>query len=222
VVLHWIIDYLYYFRGKFNELLGATAPKHHLGHVKEGLPPVIFIPGIDGKWSFMRHLVNKVSLNGYPVYTVPDLGNNMVSVPEGAEIVETLIRAFDLRNAVLIGHSKGGLVAKYLLAYLNKDKLVDRAITIATPFSGTKLAHINPRKGYQELRTDSQLIKDLTAKDVINNNIVCVTPAFDNHIWPQSSCYLPGARNIKVKAKGHHKVLFDKEVQDLILELLEN
>lgn len=222
LILHWLVDYFYFIQGKIHEALTWKAPEHHLSHIKEGLPPIVVIQGIAGKWGFMRRLVNKISFEGYPIYTVPDLGNNMIPVESGAKIVRSMIDSFDLKDVVLIGHSKGGLISKYLLAHLNKENRIKGAITIATPFGGTKLAHANPYKAYKELRTDSELIKSLNDKNEVNDKMICVIPAFDNHVWPQSSCFLPGAKNIQVKVKGHHKVVFDKEVQELILELLRS
>lgn len=222
VILDWLIDYFYFTLGKLHQAFTRNTSKHHLSYVKEGLPPVVVIQGIAGKWGFMRRLVDKISLEGYPIYTVPDLGNNMIPVESGAKIVRSLIEGFDLKDVVLIGHSKGGLISKYLLAHLNGDNRIKGAITIATPFGGTKLAHVNPHSSYKELRRDSELIKSLNDKTEVNDKMVCVIPSFDNHVWPQSSCFLPGAKNIQVKVKGHHKVVFDNEVQDLVLELLKN
>lgn len=60
-----------------------------------------------------------------------------------AERAETLARKLFRNNAptfALIGHSMGGLDARYLITYLDPDRRVKSLLTVATPHSGTVLA----------------------------------------------------------------------------------
>src|SRR5687768_18484908 len=60
-----------------------------------------------------------------------------------AERAETLARKLfhsDVPTFALIGHSMGGLDARYLITYLDPDRRVKSLLTVATPHSGTVLA----------------------------------------------------------------------------------
>ncbi len=50
----------------------------------------------------------------------------------------------------------------------------------------------------------------------VNRHIVSIFGVFDNHVWPENSCKLEGAKNIQVDAHGHHAILFDKSVRTIV------
>ena len=94
-------------------------------------------------------------------------------------------------------------------------------ISIATPYSGSSLAKTIPFLPFRQLFPESPIIKDLKAHNEINNKIISISPIFDNHVWAKEGSFLEGAKNITINKKGHHKILFDKELQDKVLSLLE-
>lgn len=208
--------------------LHKEPPKHYLGHIVKGKMPIIIIPGIAGKWSFMKNLGDCISHLGHPVYIVPRLRYNFFNIPTSAKIVRELIDSFFKSNAstspgiILIGHSKGGLIGKYLLAFHNNDRIIKGLVTISTPFSGSNSAKLVPHKSFKELHTSSKIIRELEAIKNINKQIISVIPEFDNHIWAEKGSFLDGAfENIKVNIKGHHKILFSKEVHAKVIESIE-
>lgn len=243
---HWAIDYIHMFRGTASMIIHEDPPKHYLGYVVSGKAPVILIPGITGKWSFMKHLGDRISLAGHPVYVVPKLGYNLSKIPFAAKVVKELIlqiipklgstvpefitgaqiRGFiekhKIKDVVLVAHSKGGLIGKYMLVHYNHDQRIKGMVAIATPFSGSELAKLVPHHAFQELDTDSKIIRDLESHSGANHRIISIIPEFDNHVWAQKGSYLEGAaENIEVDVTGHHKVLFDKKVIKIVLEALE-
>ncbi len=215
----WIKDYLHLLKEYPLMYFRHEAPRHYLSFTKEEKAPVILIPGIVLKWGFMKDLGDKISLIGHPVYIVPKLGNGLTGIPRSARIVRDLIDKNKLKNIIVVAHSKGGLIAKYLLVHFNKDNAVKGAIAISTPFSGSSLAGLIRHKSFKELSPDSKLIKDLNSHTIINTKIVSVYPSFDNHI-PEGSVLI-NAENIKVDVKGHHKMLFDKKAQGIIIEKID-
>lgn len=215
----WIKDYLYLLKGYSLMYLHHKAPKHYLNFITEGKVPVILIPGIALRWDFLKDLGDKISLRGHPVYIVPKLGNNLTDIPKSARIVRDLIEENKLKNVIIVAHSKGGLIAKFLLLNFNKDNVIKGVIAIATPFSGSSLAGLIGHKSFKELSLGSKLIQNLNSHAAINNRIISIYPSFDNHV-PEGSV-LANAENIKVNVKGHHKILFDKKAQELVLEKID-
>jgi len=215
---HWIIDYLYMTHGQTIGFLRRKTPKHYLGFVRENKSPVILIPGLLERWGFLKKLGDKISLEGHPVYIVPKLGYNLKDIPTSAKIVREMIEETNIQNAVIVAHSKGGLIGKYLLIHLNDDQAVKGVISIATPYSGSYLIKFLPHKSFRELRTDSKIIHELQSHKEVNKKIISIAPIFDNHIWEGSR--LEGAENITVDEKGHHKIIYNKELEKIILTSL--
>ena len=221
-------------------------PKHYLDYILPGKAPVILIPGILLRWSFMKHLGDHISLAGHPVYIVPGLKSNLYSIPISAkrlrtivvrvipklghgapnlprssEIIRGFLEKYNIKGAVLVAHSKGGLIGKYLLVHNNRDHRVKGMVAIATPFSGSSLAKLISHGSFKELRGDSAILHDLASHPLVNQQIISLIPQFDNHVWAEKGSFLEGAENIVVDVSGHHKILFDKEVQDKVLESIE-
>lgn len=216
-VLHWIVDYAHMGHGIASMYIHHNPPKHYLGYTVKGKDPVILIPGITNKWGFLKKLGDKISLEGHPVYIVPKLGYNLVDIPTAAKIVEDLIDENNLKDVIIVAHSKGGLIGKYLLI---NDNRIKKLIAIATPFSGSHFARFFLHKSFRQLSPQNQIIVDLSARPEVNKKIVSIIPVFDNHVWHKSGSYLKGAKNIKVNIHGHHKILFSKEVASKVLDIL--
>ena len=243
---YWVIDYLHMLKGGLAMVVYHRPPKHYLEYILPGKAPVILIPGILGKWSFMKHLGDRISLTGHPVYIVPQLKYNVYSIPSsarkvrtvivhaipkfghilphlplGSELIRNFIERHNIKGGVLVAHSKGGLIGKYLLAHYNQDQRIKGMVAIATPFSGSRLAKLIPHKAFKELATESKIIHALEAHQAVNHRIISIIPEFDNHVWAERGSYLEGAENIQVNIGGHHKVLFDKKVEDEVIKDIE-
>jgi len=206
-------------RGQATAFLYRQPPKHYLGYVIENKVPVILIPGILEKWGFLKNLADKISLDGHPVYIIPKLGYNLKDIPTSAKIVRDLIEEKNIVKAVIIAHSKGGLIGKYLLSFFNADGRIMRMISIATPYSGASLAQYLPGKSAKDFKSESEILKQLQSHQEVHKSIISVSPVFDNHVWESSA--LEGATNITIDEKGHHKILYNKKLVTLILKTLD-
>lgn len=219
-IAYWINDYYYLLLGKILMLLNKRPPHHYLNYVVKGKSPIILIPGNSNRWGFLKKLSDTISHLGHPVYVVDKLGSNLFDISISAKIVRETIDENNLKNVILLGHSKGGVVGKYLLIHNNKDNRVSRLIAIATPFSGTNIVNNLPYKSLKELSPTSKIIQEISSNFKVNSKIVSIMPEFDNHVWSEKGSYLERALNIKVPVKGHHKIVFDKDVIKKIIELL--
>ena len=222
--------------------LHRNPPKHYLEYTKEGKVPVVLIPGIFGKWGFMKHLGDKISRQGHPVYIVPKLGYNIFSIPrsakilrvtllhvfpklghiapkvaKGAESIKKLMEKNKITSVIFVAHSKGGLIGKYFLAHYNQDRRVIGMVAVATPFSGSAMAKLVPLDPVREMDKDSEIIKDLEQHAKVNQQIISIIPEYDNHVWAEEGSFLQGAENVEVPVRGHHKVLFSKHVSEAVL-----
>ena len=171
--------------------------------------------------AFLKAIADPLSLKGHPIYTLEHLGYNTKTIHHSAKLIRELIDNEKLQNVVIIAHSKGGLIGKHILAFNNLDGKIKKLIAIATPFGGSHAAKLIPHKPAKELHPKSEIIKTLQAIKNVNSKIVSIFGVFDNHVWPRSSCVLDGAKNIETNAYGHHKILFNKKVRDIIITEVE-
>jgi hypothetical protein len=218
---YWLHDYVYMTRGALSGVLYRNPPEHYTGYVVDGKVPVVMIPGVTSRWAFMKHLADAISLLGHPVYIVPSLGNNLYSVPDSAKKVYEVIVKEHLKNVVLVAHSKGGLIGKYLMSHDDIEGRVIRLISVATPYSGSAITKLLPIEPIRELHNDSELITYLKTHTAVNSKITSIFPLYDNHVWAAEGSYLDGAKNSTVHVHGHHKVLYSKEVMEMIVGELE-
>ncbi|MEK7465317.1 MAG: hypothetical protein AAB631_00910 [Patescibacteria group bacterium] len=89
------------------------------------------------------------------------------------------------------------------------------------PFGGSAVARIFPQKHLKEFHPEHETVQKLKKQGAINKNVVSIFGVFDNHVWPVESCRLDGAKNIQVNSFGHHKILFDKKVKEIVLSEVE-
>ncbi|MBI4134606.1 MAG: alpha/beta hydrolase [Candidatus Sungbacteria bacterium] len=219
---HWLVDYTYLFRGAMHSVWRHAPPEHYLGFVVPQKSPVVLLPGIGATWHFMRSVGDRLSHEGHPVYVIQELRFTTGEVGELASITRRFIETEDLTDLVLVGYSKGGLIGKYILAFLNADRRVKKLVAIATPFQGSRAAGAIPQKNLKELHPESSVIRQLSEERTANARIVSIYGEWDNHIWPTENARLEGAKNIQVPVRGHHKILFDKAVLDILTKEVDS
>src|SRR3989338_1872301 len=133
----WIKDYAYLFSTGAFAYFKHTPPPHCLGYTKEGKVPIVILSGVLMPWAFSKQIADHISLLGHPVYIIPKLGNNNRDIPRSAKAVREVIEENNLKNIIIVAHSKGGLISKYLLLHEDPERRVTGLIAIATPFHGS-------------------------------------------------------------------------------------
>lgn len=218
---YYLIDQYRGTKTLLHSLVFRNPPAKYSASKESEKPDVILVQGIAQKWNVFRQLGKELAGRGYRLHIIEGIKRNMMSVSQASQIVDDCIQNAKLKNAVVIGHSKGGLIGKYLLAHKNNGGTVKKVIAISTPFGGTFHAKLIPGKAHNELLPDSVLLTDLAGYRDSNKQIVCVYGKFDNLINPLASCNLNGAKNIQVEAYGHHSILFNENLGKVILNELD-
>ncbi len=241
----WANEVLQVVRGPVINALYKRPPTHYLGYVIDGKVPVILIPGVLNRWGYMKGLGTAISLLGHPVHIVPELGSNIESIPKSARIVHSLVRSLfsppphtlpqvragaesirdyihdkDLKGVVLVAHSKGGLIGKYVLAHYNEGGRVLGLVAIATPFSGSAMATLFRHAALRELEAGSEIIQYLDNHRDVNKKIISIYPEYDTHVWAKRGSFLEGAKNIELPVHGH-SVIDTKEVRAAVITAVE-
>jgi pimeloyl-ACP methyl ester carboxylesterase len=122
--------------------------------------------------------------------------------------IEALVAQTGHERIHLIGHSLGGLIARYYVQRLDGDQRVDTLVTLGTPHSGTLVAHLLPMKLGRQLRPGSDLLRELEQPAPgCTTRFVSYWSAVDQLVIPQQSARLQHpdliADNIQVHGVGH-------------------
>lgn len=194
--------------------------------------PILLIHGLYHNSSAWIYYQNKLKEAGVgPVFTI-NLGNNFGSSDDHAEKVKAKVaeiqRITGRQDIMLIGHSKGGIVAsKFALELADEETIVTDIITIGSPLEGTYVAPIGIGKGCKEMRYQSDYMKDLGKKICEQNRIQFfhIGTAMDELVIPASSALLQAnmkAQRLSISNLGHNGLLYSDRVIDSIIEYYKN
>jgi pimeloyl-ACP methyl ester carboxylesterase len=119
----------------------------------------------------------------------------------------------------VVGHSLGGLIARYYVQRQGGDRRVDSLVTLGTPHGGSVLAHALPTPLVRQLRPGSPVLRELAEPvDRCDTRITAVYSDLDQLVLPTSAgrCDHPdlGARNLLFRGVGHMSLPMHRGVLD--------
>lgn len=203
----WAADYVYaavwQLRGAVNRTDPAT---FHSGD----LTPIVVVPGIWESWKFMQPLITSLHDRGHPVHVVRLLRFNNRPVVDAAARVDAYIGESGLDDLLLVAHSKGGLIGKYLMVHGASAPRIRGMVAVAAPFSGSSYAPYLVVPSLRVFSPRNSIIVALALESAVNSRIVSVFGRFDPHI-PAGSL-LVGAQNVRLETGGHFRVLANPRV----------
>lgn len=204
---YWYLDYWYIW---WAQTVGLVRRRPPAAFSSGDRAPVVLIAGVYEPWSLLRPAADALSAVGHPVHVVRALGYNRAPIPTAAAVVIGFIDELDLRDVVLVAHSKGGLVGKHVMVIDDAHARVDRLIAVATPFGGSRLAPLVPDPTVRALAPGAATIALLGANLAANERITSIFGDYDPHI-PDGS-RLEGAENVQLPVVGHFRLLADVRV----------
>ena len=183
---------------------------------------IVFLPGFFTKRTQYIYggLADALSDHGYKIYFIPSLGYNLKDIRTSARIVRDFMDENNLKNVVLFGHSKGGIIGKYILQHFNQDGRVLNLIAIGTPFAGLSFANYLLLKRFNEFGSHGKFIRDLTLYTKDNNKIYSIIQSKDSIIKDNKDMEIKGGNNIFLKTEGHIKSINSPENIDVMLKIL--
>ncbi|MCJ1688702.1 triacylglycerol lipase [Rathayibacter sp. VKM Ac-2927] len=202
----WIRDYAYAVAWQVRAFVSRRAPDDYLDGTER---PIVVLPGIWETWAFLRPIIDPLHRRGHPMHVLTSLGWNGRPVARTAEDVAAYLAEHDLCDVVIVAHSKGGLIGKYVMTELDPDGRVDRMVAVATPFGGSRYAPYLLLKSLRSFSPRDATTLLLSSQAGANARITSVFGLFDPHI-PEGSM-LEGAVNVRMETGGHFRILSDPE-----------
>ena len=179
-------------------------------------PPVVLVPGVWEPWQFLRPLGEVLFARGIRVHAVPALGYNHRPVADAAQVLSRYLEEHDLRDVVLVAHSKGGLIGKLTMLEHDPEGRIASMVAVNTPFSGSIYARFIPMRSVRAFIPSDATIVALAAEIEVNHRITSAHAFWDPHI-PGGSV-LDGAQDVVLATPGHFRPLMDPQLQALLLD----
>ncbi len=134
-----MLDWWYAARWQLRSAGPTTAEDYRTGAGQ----PVVVVPGVYETWHFMRPQMDALHDAGHPVHVLPVLRHNLRPVPESAREVLAYLDERDLRDVLIVAHSKGGLIGKYAMT-LPEGERIDRMVAVSTAVRRVGLRRLAP------------------------------------------------------------------------------
>jgi pimeloyl-ACP methyl ester carboxylesterase len=125
----------------------------------------------------------------------------------------------------VVGHSLGGLIARYHVQKQGGDRRVEHLVTLGTPHQGSLWAHVLPTRLVRQLRPGSDTLRALDEPAPgCRTPLTAVYSDLDQVVVPTSSgrCAHPdlAVRNVLVHGVGHMSLPIHRAVVDEVAATL--
>ena len=217
----WWIDYLWVVWRQLRLFITPPRRRRAPDSYREGArAPVVLLPGVYETWQFLKPIADRLNAGGHPVFVISDLGYNLRDIPASARLVASFITAHSLRNVIVVAHSKGGLIGKYVMTLDDEDGRVCHLVAVNTPFGGSTYARFIPLRSVRAFVPTEPTLAMLGGRRERNPRITSIYSRFDPHI-PGGSA-LEGARNVRLPLMGHFRPLGQRLLIDAVENTVEN
>lgn len=212
--------------------LGGLAPVQRglvIGDVEAAGTPILLIHGmIDNRAIFTvlrrglrRRGFGKVFTLNYP----PTTNDIRAAARDLSGAVEDLVVQTGYERIHVVGHSLGGLIARYYVQRLGGDDRVHTLVTLGSPHTGSLTAAVLPFRLFRQLRPGSDLYAELDRPAPgCRTRFVAYWSQMDQLVLPHEHARIDhpdlSARNVLVPGVGHMSIPIDGQVVHEISLLL--
>ncbi|WP_235003123.1 esterase/lipase family protein [Blastococcus haudaquaticus] len=186
--------------------------------------PVVLVHGLIDNASIFSVMQRNLRRRGFAHVCAWNYSPLLTDVARGATDlgahIERICQQTGHDRVHVVGHSLGGLIARYLVQRQGGDRRVESLVTLGTPHEGSVLAHVGPTPLIRQLRPGSPVLRELAEPaPAVRTPITAVYSDLDQMVLPTRSgrCDHPdlAARNVLVRGIGHmslprHRLVVDE------------
>ena len=192
-----------------------------IGDVENAGTPIILIHGVVDNRSVFTMIKRGLRRRGFGRIITLNYSPLTDDVRVVAERLEALVEALCVETGYervhVIGHSMGGLVARYFVQRMGGDCRVHTLVTLGTPHFGTAPAKLVPHPVARQMRPDSDILSELAAPSPgCRTRFVAIWSDLDQMIIPKANARIEhadlNARNVFVASVGHNSLPVDGRV----------
>ncbi|MDO8382851.1 MAG: alpha/beta hydrolase, partial [Microbacterium sp.] len=167
----WVRDYAYAVVAQVRAAFDRTDPSAFRVGTRT---PIVVLPGIYESWRFMLPLISAMHERGHPVHVINALRRNGRPVTDSAVDVLEYLREHELRGAVIVAHSKGGLIGKQAMISGAMPEHVTGMLAITTPFAASTYARFFLSRALRGFSPRDATIRALLLETAADARIVSV------------------------------------------------
>jgi pimeloyl-ACP methyl ester carboxylesterase len=191
--------------------------------------PVLLVHGLVDNRSVFTVLRRSLGRRGFAQICSWNYSPLLTDVAAGAadlgEHIARVCQRTGHERVHVVGHSLGGLIARYHVQRQGGDRHVASLITLGTPHQGSLWAHVLPTPLVRQLRPGSPLLRELAAPAPgCRTPVTAIYSTLDEMVLPTSSgrCDHPDldARNVLVRGVGHMSLPMNRGVADEVAATL--
>lgn len=183
-----------------------------LGDVEAAGTPILLVHGVGDNRSIFSLLRRRLTRHGFGrVVTVNYAPWTSDVAREAARLgdrVEQVCAQTGYDRVHVVGHSLGGIIARYYVQVLAGDARVHTLVTLGSPHAGTRAARLLPLPLIRQLRPGSALMQELAAPAPgCRTRFVAFWSDLDQLMVPRAAARLEhpdlAVRNVAVHGVGH-------------------
>jgi Palmitoyl protein thioesterase len=191
--------------------------------------PVVLVHGLIDNHSIFAVMRRSLRRRGFTSVCSWNYSPLLSDVARGAadlgEHLQRLCEQTGHERVHVVGHSLGGLLARYHVQRQGGDQHVESLVTLGTPHQGSVLAHLLPTPLVRQLRPGSAVLRELAEPAPgLRTAVTAVYSDLDQVVVPTNAgrCDHPDlqARNVLVRGVGHMSLPFHRGVMDEVATTL--
>lgn len=203
-----------------------------IGDVEAAGTPILLVHGmVDNRsvFTLLRRGLRRRGFGRVLSTNYSPVTNDVRSAAEAlAAQVEALVVETGYERIHVVGHSLGGLIARYYVQRLGGDERVHTLVTMGTPHGGTLPAYLWPAALCRQLRPGSDLYDELERPaPSCRTRFIAYWSDLDQMIVPKRNARLDhpdlAARNLLVRSSGHMSLPIQprlaREISDALSQL---
>ena len=200
-----------------------------MGDVVAAGTPIILVHGLVDNSSIFVTLRRSLRRRGFGRVMTLDyspLSQDVRQVARRlADLVERTVEETGYEKVHVVGHSLGGVVARYYVQRLGGHERVHTLCTLGSPHTGTMAAHLLPSRLVKQLRPGSEIMAELAEPVAgVATRFVSFWSDLDELIVPKRAARLEhpdlSVRNVLLRGVGHLSLPIDRRVVREIAMLL--
>lgn len=200
-----------------------------LGDVVAAGTPILLVHGLVDNRSVFTLLRRTLRRRGFgrviPFNYSPFTQDVRTAAARLARLVEKTCEETGYERVHVVGHSLGGVVARYYVQRMGGDARVHTLVTLGSPHSGTLAAHLLPSRLVRQLRPGSALMQELaTPARGCRTRFVAFWSDLDQLIVPKRAARIShpdlSVRNVLLRGVGHMSLPIHGHVVHEIATLL--
>jgi hypothetical protein len=174
--------------------------------------PVVLVHGLVDNRSVFSVMQRSLRKRGFTSVCTWNYSPLLTDIARGAADlgahIERICEQTGHDRVHVVGHSLGGLIARYHVQCQGGDRRVDSLITLGTPHQGSVWAHVVPTPLIRQLRPGSPVLRELAAPAPgCRTRLTAIYSDLDQMVLPTSSGRCDhsdlGARNLLFRGLGH-------------------